>query len=268
VVTLEPAVFTGTLRHRRLSPVPHEFAAPLFMVLLDIDRLPELLRVSRFTSYNRWNWASYQERDHFGDPLRALRDRLAADAARHGLDLPDGPIFLLTHLRYLGYCFNPVSFFYCFDQRGTLDLVMAEVNNTFGGSHNYWLRPNPMAGGAPRSNRGSPMFRATAAKSLYVSPFMDADLDYHFAFTAPSDRVVAHMRALAGDRPRFEATLSLDRRAWSAAEIRRALVRHPWMTAAVMGRIHWEALRLWWKGVPVVPRPTRDGTGVRDAVIP
>ena len=117
-VVIDSGLFVGTLRHRRFAPVAHAFTYPLFMALLDIDRMPELMRVSRLTSYNRWNWASFDDRDHLGDPARPLRERLAADAARHGIDLPDGRIFLLTHLRYLGYCFNPVSFFYCFDRRG------------------------------------------------------------------------------------------------------------------------------------------------------
>ena len=109
------------------------------MVLLDIDQLPELMGVSPLASYNRWNVASYDERDHFGDPALPLRERLRRDAAAQGLDLPAGSIFLLTHLRYFGYCFNPVSFFYCYDVAGNLQMVLAEVNNTFGDSENYWL---------------------------------------------------------------------------------------------------------------------------------
>ena len=141
-VVIDSGLFIGTLRHRRFAPVAHAFTYPLFMALLDIDRLPELMRVSRLTSYNRFNWASFHDRDHLGDPARPLRERLAVDAARHGIDLPDGRIFLLTHLRYLGYGFNPVSFFYCFDAAERLQIVLAEVSNTFGGAHNYWLRPD------------------------------------------------------------------------------------------------------------------------------
>jgi DUF1365 family protein len=254
-VVIAPGLFVGTLRHRRFSPKAHAFTYPLFMALLDIDRLPALMRVSRLTGYNRFNWASYDERDHFGDPARPLRARLALDAGGHGIDLPDGRIFLLTHLRYLGYAFNPVSFFYCFDTTERLQLVLAEVNNTFGGAHNYWLRPDAGARG----------FRATAAKSLYVSPFMPVDLDYAFALTPPEDRLVAHMETIDAGVVSFDATLSLERRPWSAAEIRRALLRHPAMTAGVVAGIHWQALRLWWKGVPRVRRLTGDGVGERDA---
>ena len=171
------------------------------------------------------------------------------------IELPAGPIFLLTHLRYLGYVFNPVSFFYCFDRAEQLQVVLAEVRNTFGGTHNYWLRPDPAAR----------TFRAAAAKSLYVSPFLPVDLEYTFAFTRPTDRLVAHMGAGQASSVGFDATLSLERRPWNATEIRRALVRYPAMTASVMAAIHWQALKLWWKGVPVVPRLTADGVGERAA---
>jgi uncharacterized protein len=241
-VVIESGLFVGTLRHRRFAPVAHAFTYPLFMALLDIDRLPELMRVSRLTAYNRANWASFHDRDHLGDPARTMRERLAADAARHGLDLPEGRILLLTHLRYLGFVFNPVSFFYCLDADGQLALVLAEVSNTFGGTHNYWLQ----------RRAGSRRFRSAASKALAVSPFMPPDLDYTFAFTPPSDRLVAHMETVADGVVGFDATLSLERRPWAANEIRRALARHPAMTARVVAGIHWQALKLWWKGVPVV----------------
>jgi hypothetical protein len=254
-VVIDSGLFVGTLRHRRFTPVSHAFTYPLFMALLDVDRVPQLMSRSRLTSHNRWNWASFDDRDHLGDPSRPLRQRLVVDARRHGIELPAGPIFLLTHLRYLGYGFNPVSFFYCFDRAEQLRVVLAEVSNTFGGTHNYWLRPDP----------ASSTFRAAATKSLYVSPFMPIDLDYAFAFTPPAGSLVAHMETSQAGSVGFDATLSLERRPWTAAEIRRVLVRYPAMTARVMAGIHWQALRLWWKGVPVVPRVTPDGVGDRES---
>jgi len=254
-MVIESGVFVGTVRHRRFAPVAHAFTYPLFMVLLDIDRVPQLLARSRLTSHNRWNWASFDDRDHLGDSSRPLRERLIADATRHGVELPAGQVFLLTHLRYLGYCFNPVSFFYCFDKLQRLRLVLAEVSNTVGGTHNYWLRPSS----------ASSTFRATVTKAFYVSPFMPSDLEYVFAFTSPAKRLVAHMKAARAGSLCFDATLSLERRAWSATEVRRALVRYPAITANVTAGIHWQALKLWWKGLPVVPRMTTDGVDERAA---
>lgn len=225
------------------------------MVLVDIDRIRELMQTSWLTSANRWNWAAWDDRDHLGDPSRSLRERLALDGAQRGITVPEGPVFLLTNLRYLGCGFNPVSFYYCFDTGHRLRVVAAEVHNTFGGTHVYWLPP--AADGRT--------FRSSAPKSLYVSPFMPVDVEYRFALTPPEDRLVAHVTAARDDDRLFDATLSLERRPWSAREIRRQLLRHPAMTMRVTAGIHWQALKLWWKGVPVVPRLTPDGEGERAA---
>ena len=109
---MESALYVGKLRHRRFSPRAHAFEYPVFLSFLDVDEIPKLMRRSPLSSYGRWNLISYFERDHFGDPSQSLRARLVEDAQKNGISLPDGKIFLLTHLRYFGYVFNPVSFFY------------------------------------------------------------------------------------------------------------------------------------------------------------
>ncbi len=251
----EPGLYTGTLRHRRFSPSAHGFTYGLFMAWLDIDRIPEIMGRSRLTSYNRFNWASFDERDHLGDPQLPLRERVTRDARANGVELPDGPIYLLTHLRYLGYCFNPISFYFCYDRHGALAIVLAEVNSTFGEQRNYWL--------TSKNRLPSPgTFRYRCAKTMHVSPFMDMDLDYEFALSEPGATLVAHMatheRAASPSAPsRFDATLTLAHQAWTSRGIRAALLRHPWMTARVIVAIHWQALRLYLKRVPVFTHPAR-----------
>lgn len=246
-----PGLYLGSLRHRRFAPRPHAFTYHVCMAWLDIDRIPETLRQSRWTSYNRFNWASFDERDHFGDPALPLRARLMRDAQAHGVALPDGPIHLLTHLRYLGYCFNPISFYYCYDARGALHSILAEVNNTFGEQHNYWLT-------AANRQPVTSAFRYRCAKAMHVSPFMDMPLDYEFALSEPGGTLVAHMSTSAGDTtPFFDATLTLTHQAWTPQTVRAALLRHPWMTVTVIAAIHWQALKLYLKGVPVFTHPDR-----------
>ncbi len=247
---MDSALYVGKLRHRRFSPRLHTFSYPVYMAFLDIERLAELMRVSPFAGYNRWNWTSYHERDHFGDPRTALRERLACDAERCGVTLPDGPIFLLTHLRYLGYVFNPVSFYYCYDRGGQLQLMVAEVNSTFGERHNYWLA-------ASNERPAAAAKRYTTAKQMHVSPFMDMRLTYDWIFTPPGERLVAHMNTLSEGNAFFDATLQLERRPWERREMHRVLAAYPLMTLRVIGAIHWEALRLWLKQVPVFTHPAK-----------
>ena len=247
----EPAIYRGTLRHRRFAPVRHSFTYPLFMVLLDIDRIGETMAMSRLSSHNRWNWASFYDRDHLGSSNKSLRERLREDAAANGMMLPDGPIYLLTHLRYFGYVFNPVSFFYCYGLDGALGATLAEVNNTFGGRQHYWLSDT-----VARPDRDDARVRRyRRRKAMYVSPFMTMDQQYTFAFTEPDARLVAHMTVAEDEHVRFDATLTLAKTPWTAGALRSALVAHPWMTANVITAIHWQALRLYLRGVPVVPRP-------------
>lgn len=243
-----PAIYQGTVRHRRFAPAKHEFEYALFMSWLDIDTIDEAMRASWLTSRNGWGLATFHDRDHIGDPDRPLRERLSQNAAAAGHDLPGGPVFLLTHLRYAGYVFNPISLYYCFDTGGTLHSVLADVSNTYGGRRSYWLRPGD---DDPRR------FRSVTAKSMYVSPFMDGEVDYEFVLTPPSGALVTHMnvtRRNGGERL-FDATLQLERRPWTASAIRHTLWRYPLMTAKVMGAIHLEAMRLRMKGLKEVPAP-------------
>jgi hypothetical protein len=245
---MKSSIYVGKLRHRRFRPARHEFTYPLFMVFLDIDRLPELMKVSFFAGYNRWNWASYHEEDHFGDPAKTLRERLEEDAQRRGIMLPDGQIFVLTHLRYLGYNFNPVSFYYCYDRAEKLQVVLAEVNNTFGETENYWMDS--------RSERPAGENRKYCfQKTFYVSPFMALGQEYEWTFTPPSERLIGQCVSYENGEGIFDATLKLERREWSRGELHRTLARYPWVTLKVIAGIYWEALKLHLKGVPVVRHP-------------
>ena len=241
--SLGAGIYTGRVRHRRYSPVAHAFEYTMFMAYLDVDRLPEMMSASSLTGYQNAALLSYREADHFGDPSRSLRERLAVDAAANGLLLPDGPIYLLTHLRYAGYCFNPISFYYCYERGvGEPALVMAEVKSTFGESHNYWL---------------SGLRADGVAKQLHVSPFNSMDNEYGFRLTAPGENLVAHIDTFRAGERFFDATLTMDWSPWTAGNLRRAALGFPLMTLKVIAAIHWEAARLFFKRLPFVPHPSK-----------
>ncbi len=250
-----PGLYTGSLRHRRFRPREHQFEYGIFLAFLDIDLIPEQMAATRFSGYNRFAWASFHQRDHFGDPSLPLRERLRQNAQREGLELPDGPIFLLTHLRYLGYCFNPISIYYCYGADGEVALTLAEVNSTFGESHNYWLH----AGNATGHKDGSR--RYVTPKRMHVSPFFGMDMNYEFVLTEPGERLIAHMNVVEPDGCFFDATLKLERRDWNSRNLLKSLARHPWMTAKVTAAIHWQALQLFLKKVPVHTHPGSQNLG-------
>lgn len=249
------AFYTGVVRHRRLHPKAHGFSYPVSYAFMDIDQIPQLCSISPFLSYNRWNWASFHDADHLGDISLSLRERLRGDAARHGVELPRGPIFLLALLRYVGYSFNPVSYFYCYDEEGHLERICAEVCNTpWKERHLYWM--DPATEHAGKDGRSFEVMKA-----FHVSPFMAMDCRYRWAFSDPGASLKVHIAEYGQDLFFFDADLDLRRQEWSGFVLLKSLIRFPLQTFGVIFAIHWEAFRLWIKRVPVYTHPKNVGPG-------
>jgi DUF1365 family protein len=179
----------------------------------------------------------------------AVRDLVASRTGTR----PDGPIRLLTHLRYFGHCFNPVSFYYCFDAAGTrVETIVAEVNNTPWGEQHCYVLTEPAVGGERNLN-----FRSD--KVFHVSPFMPMDLVYEWSFSVPDYRLNVHMalRPRSGGDKLFDATMQLARKPITGRSLAAILLRFPVMTLEIVAAIHWQALKLWLKRVPVHTHPAK-----------
>jgi uncharacterized protein len=256
---MSSAIYDGRLTHVRRAPARNEFTYPLSLLLLDLDELPDLSRRLRLLGYDRRAPVAVLSRDHLGDPARDIRTNLLAYLDAHGIDLAGGSIRLLTNARTFGYVFNPVSFYWCNRADGSLACVVAEVHNTFGERFPYLLR-------AQGPERPQEPFRATAEKAFHVSPFMDLEGTYRFELSEPGRELVTRIvEERRGDRF-FSAVFSGARRPLDDRALARMLVRQPFATAQVTGRIHWQALRLWRRGVPFHRKPPFDPeTGSRAA---
>lgn len=253
---MESCLYAGWIRHRRHGSRPHTFRYRLFMLWLDLDELESVFARRWLWSIDRPNLAALFRRDYLGDPQRPLAESVRNEVQAKTGVRPTGPIRLLTHPRYFGYGFNPVSFYYCYAADGaTLETLVAEVINTpWNERHVYIL---PMS-----ENRGTadkPAFRTP--KVFHVSPFLPMHLEYRWRFNRPEHTLSAHLEDLDGDAVVFDATLSLRRRALSGTSLAWALIRFPFMTGQVVFGIYWQALRLWLKGTPVHDHPEPELNG-------
>lgn len=248
-------LYEGWVSHRRRTPVEHEFRYRIFLAYLDLDELPDLFRGRWLWGYERRRPATFRRADYLGDPNVPLADAVRDVVRTRTGRAVDGPIRLLTHLRYFGYCFNPVSFYYCFDAAGErVDAIVAEITNTPWKERRAYVldRRGAEAGEVVPGAAG---LRFRFAKDFHVSPFLPMELDYDWRFTPPGARLAVQMNLTDRRGRTFEATLRMERREITPWRLRWLLLRRPVLTLQVIAKIHWEALRLWLKRVPVHTHP-------------
>lgn len=242
------SLYAGEVMHARMKPVTHRFQYRVFSLLIDLDRLAEADRASLLFSVNRRNLVSFNEADHGPKRTSGLASYARRLLAEAGCQTEIGRVLLLCYPRILGLVFNPLSVYFAYGVDGSLAGVIYEVRNTFGQRHSYVA---PVAPG----ELGPAGLRQQRDKLFYVSPFNDMAMTYRFRVLPPGEAV--RLRILESDveGPLLAATFAGSRRDLTSAGLLAAFLRVPMLTAQVVGGIHWEALRLWLKGLRLQDRP-------------
>jgi hypothetical protein len=254
-------LYRGRVAHARLRPAAHRFSYKVFTLLLDIDRLDEVDRLTPLLSVGRFNLLGFHPDDHGARGALPLRAHVEALLAAEGVDLAGGRIRLLCYPRVLGIGFNPLSVYYAEDRTGRLVGIVHEVRNTFGERHDYVL---PVRPGELMGDR----LRQTAAKRFRVSPFLGTTGTYRFRLVLPGERIGISIVEDDGAGPILAASFLGERRPLGTAAVLAACLAAPLLTWKVIAAIRFEALRLWWKGVawrrrPAFPEPDGPAPEIR-----
>lgn len=229
------AIYSTTIEHVRAAPIRNRFRYKSYNWFVDLDDLP---------SYSPWirPLASFDARDHIGDPARSIRQNIDTFLGEHDIDLNGGRVTMLANARVFGHTFNPLSVFWCHDESGRLVCVVAEVHNTYGERYAYLLDAD---------DRGV----ARTPKQFYVSPFNDVDGEYAMRLPEPTDRLRLSIVLERDDSPPFVATVVGARRQATAGAVIRSAVAVPLAPLRVVVQIRWQGIRLWARGLPIKPRP-------------
>jgi uncharacterized protein len=241
------ALYVGEVMHARLKPVGHRFNYRVMSLLIDLDRLDVADRQTPLFGVNRRALYSFREADHGERDGSSLRLYAQRRASEHGIDLTGGRVLLLCYPRLLGYTFNPLSVYFCYDTSGQPALLIYEVRNTFGDIHAYALP-------VKRGDISPAGIRQEQDKRFYVSPFVEMAMRYHFRVVPPKDHVKLRILETDSEGPLLSATFNGHRRTLTTGELLRSFFSLPAVTAKIIVAIYWEALRLWLKGVRFVPR--------------
>ena len=266
---MKSALYTGQIRHRRFEPKLHDFKYSIALFYLDLDEVDVFFRYPGLCAKRGPAWIGFRRADYLGDPKRPLKECVRdLIFERTGRQL-NGPVRLLTQVSYLGFCFNPVSFYYCFDAAGEqVEFIIAEITNTpWNERHRYVLAnpiaspiasPNASPNASSRIDSGTGASRFQFSKDFHVSPFMPMEMDYSWSFSHPGEGLGVHMenRAPSDGRLVFDATLTLRAEPLTQALLLATILRFPLLTIKAFVAIYYQALRLAWKRVPFFSHPT------------
>ena len=237
-------LYSGHVFHKRLRPREHALKYSVFSMLLDLAEIEDIASKLWLFSHNRFNLLSFHDRDFGEGRNETLREYIERKLRGHGIQSQPARVLLSCYPRVLGHAFNPLSLFYCLDDKGSCFAVVHEVHNTFGERHAYVL---PVVAAAEDDET---WIVQSTDKELFVSPFAHMDMSYEFRLNLPAERQVVVIRVLDEQGLVLTASYTAKKELLSSPQLLKHFLTYPLLGAKVVVGIHWEALKLWVKGVP------------------
>ena len=237
------SIYNGTVIHKRFKPKVHFFKYRVFSLLIDLSELNNLDKTVKFFSYNKFNLVSFFDKDHGDRDGTSLTTWVKKYLKNNGVFLKDVKIKLLCYPRILGYVFNPLSIFYVYNNNDDLISILYEVKNTFGQQHTYVFK-----------TKNNNLLKHNCEKKLYVSPFIEMNCNYFFKILKPSEKISVIIDQFQFNEKILYASQDGDRTDFTSLELIKSYLKHPLMTFKIIGAIHFEAFKLWIKGIKLVKK--------------
>jgi DUF1365 family protein len=249
---LTSSIYSAKVMHHRLAPKKHSFWYTIYLFYIDLDELEILDKKLRWFSYNRFNLFNFRDKDHVQfpkenpDQTKTVKQQISTYLKSHNVEIGNGKIKLLTNLSVLGYNFNPVSFYFCFDENENPLCAVAEISNTYHEMKMFFFGKEDLHNNT---------FRQKVEKLFYVSPFIDLDTFFDFKLSIPTQKLDIRIDDYDKKGERFFlSTLNGERKVLSNANMLRYFLSIPLIPLQVMGLIHWQAFKLWIKKIKYHPK--------------
>ena len=244
---METCIYKGTVTHRRFKPKRHFFSYKTFSILFDLDELEDLEKKVSIFSLNKFNLFSFYNKDHGDRDGKDLKNWVISNLKKYNIGFNISQIKLLCFPRIFGYVFNPLSIFYCYNNNKELKVILYEVKNTFNEQHTYIFPVD-------KSNK---IIKQFCNKKFYVSPFMEMETAYNFRLVEPKETLSIFIKQSDQEGTLLSACQIGIKEKISTKKLFKNFIKHPMMTVKIIMAIHFEALRLWRKGVKLVKRNTK-----------
>ena len=238
------SIYNGTVIHKRFKPKTHFFKYNIFSLLIDLSELDELDEKIKFFSFNKFNLISFYEKDHGNRDGSSLTQWVKNIINQNDIDSQDIKIKLLCYPRIFGYVFNPLSVFFIYDVSDKLISILYEVKNTFGEQHTYIFKVKD----------NTNLFQHSCTKKFHVSPFIEMNCNYFFRILKPGEKISVIIDQYQTNEKILYASQDGKRVNFNSKELIKSYLKHPFMTFKIISAIHYEAFKLWTKGIKFIKK--------------